>query len=236
MTKKFDFIAGKIEFEPFVGTILTPDQIKFLKELEAPWVPSHISFGSHESSYVEKAETGNFDNYTSWVKDRNGERNFRNGSNKAITSAMISDINASLEKPFVPMYLSVIDTNYLRYEKGDFLRKHPDTHALNNQNNEVRELDNNYLDNIQNSEELAAAAFAARQISCITMVDVSEDLEGGTLCVYDGGPHNDYGNKLEFRLSVGETVFFPAKRFHECTEIVNGHREVLVSWMGQIYK
>ena len=52
---------------------------------------------------------------------------FRLSKNKVITTAMIDDINYEFDHVWADAGLRVVDTNYLRYEEGDWLH-HTMTH------------------------------------------------------------------------------------------------------------
>lgn len=188
-----------IKFKPFVKRVLTEDQIEDLKNIEAPWVPSHSSQGSAEETYVDIVQNG-----TKYHNAHYEDRAFRLSSNKVITTEMIQDIVDDIDLVWKEEGLRVIDTNYLRYVEGDWLGPHTDSSTY--QDGKGRHLQ--------------------RQITAVTMLDKSDDLRGGTLCVYQNGLRH------EFNLEIGETVFFPAGDHHECTKIRRGFREILVSWMG----
>lgn len=63
-----------------------------------------------------------------------------------------------------------------------------------------------------------------RLFTTVTMLDCSDDLEGGDLIIDDGGPQ-------VIQLSKGDTVVFNSGLFHEVTPVVRGERTVLVSWV-----
>lgn len=190
------------KFKPQVSRILTPEQIQDLRELEAPWLTSHLSKGSCEYGYLDRLQNGNHDEYTA---DYRGEK-IRHSMNKVITTDMVDDINFEFECAWADAGLKVIDTNYLRYVEGDYLRRHIDTY--------------------DEHEVHGTMAHTVRKITAITMIDKSDDLVGGTLIAFNEGiPYS-------FDLEIGETCFFPSTNVHECTLIERGYREVLVSWMA----
>lgn len=192
-------MSEKVKFKPFVQKVLTPEQIEDLKEIDAPWVPSHSASGSTESTYVDMVQNNaHYDNVIIEGKA------FRLSKNKVITTEMIQDIVDDIDTVWEQMGIKVIDTNYLRYEEGDWLAPHTDSSTY-------QDKDGRHLE---------------RQITAVTMLDKADDLRGGTLCVYQKGLRH------EFNLEIGETVFFPAGDQHECTKIRRGYREILVSWMA----
>ena len=58
----------------------------------------------------------------------------------------------------------------------------------------------------------------------ITVLDLSDDLQGGQLCIDDNDP---------ISLQVGETVIFKSDVYHEALEVLQGTRKVLVAWLGK---
>lgn len=70
---------------------------------------------------------------------------------------------------------------------------------------------------------------SGRVWSSSTMVDCTDNLEGGDLIIY--GPR--FGNTTRtIRLEKGQTVFFPSNYFHKVTPVTKGRRTVLVTWLG----
>jgi hypothetical protein len=65
-----------------------------------------------------------------------------------------------------------------------------------------------------------------RRFSTVTLLSKTEDLEGGQLIIYD-----KYGNELDSKLEVGETILFYSSTLHEVTPVTKGGREVLVGWI-----
>ena len=94
--------------------------------------------------------------------------------------------------------------NYLMYEVGGHFIKHRD--YLNKNNGDP---------------------FSNRIFSTITLLDKSDDLEGGDLLVWSREDDQPWKAELE----IGETVIFHAMKFHQVTPIIRGTREVLVAWI-----
>ena len=65
--------------------------------------------------------------------------------------------------------------------------------------------------------------------SSSTMIDCTDNLEGGDLILY--GPRLG-GTARTIRLEKGQTVFFPSNYFHMVTPVTKGRRTVLVTWLG----
>lgn len=65
-----------------------------------------------------------------------------------------------------------------------------------------------------------------RVYTTVTMLDKSDDLEGGNLVVY-----NDDGSVVTIDLEIGETAIFRSTLVHEATEVIQGTRKVLVAWL-----
>lgn len=64
--------------------------------------------------------------------------------------------------------------------------------------------------------------------STSTILYKSDDLVGGDLILYDS-KDDDVGTKVD--IDVGETVLFYPDRWHEVTEITQGVRICLISWL-----
>lgn len=191
------------KFKPSVRRILSDEQVQDLRELEAPWLTSHLQKGSGEYGYIDRLNNGNHEEYT---EDYRGEK-IRHSMNKVITTDMIDDINFEFECAWADAGLKVIDTNYLRYVEGDYLRRHTDVYDVHEVHGTM-------------------APQAVRKVTAITMIDKSPDLIGGILIAFNEGiPY-------EMDLEIGETAFFPSTNVHECTLIERGYREVLVSWLA----
>lgn len=191
------------KFKPQVSKILSQEQIDDLREMPAPYVRSHAAYGSRESTYVDIVKNG--DDLEKYPDIIHHVLNipFRRSKNKVITSEMVDDINFEFEHLWADAGLKVTDTNYVRYDVGDYIARHRD-----------------------NADYEGNGTHIDRKIAGITMVDKSDDLEGGILIVYQDQ------ERYEFDLEIGETVFFMGTCIHECTEITRGYREVLVSWMS----
>lgn len=99
----------------------------------------------------------------------------------------------------------VREFNYLVYGPGDHFVKHQDWLHLDNDNE-----------------------YSNRQFSTTTLINKSDDLQGGDLLIWDR-----YGEVHQVELEVGETVIFNSRAFHQVTPVVQGTRESLVAW---IYK
>jgi len=99
----------------------------------------------------------------------------------------------------------VKEFNYLMYEIGGHFVKHKDW--LNRENGDPKR---------------------NRLFSTITLIDKSEDLDGGDLYIWPEEPDAD-GSLIE--LELGETVIFNSMRMHQVTPIVQGTREALVAWI-----
>lgn len=69
-----------------------------------------------------------------------------------------------------------------------------------------------------------------RLLTCVTLLKKSDDLEGGDLLLWQ----NKKSNKaIKINLKPYETVIFRAKTFHECTKVIKGERNVLISWVHE---
>lgn len=68
-----------------------------------------------------------------------------------------------------------------------------------------------------------------RYFTCVTMIEKSDDLEGGKLKVWL--PTTDI--EIEVDLEPFETIMFPAWFQHEATEVKKGKRVILISWAGK---
>ena len=66
-----------------------------------------------------------------------------------------------------------------------------------------------------------------RVFSTSTIIEVSDDLEGGDFIIYD-----ELDTEIRTSLEVGETIFFPSDKFHKVTPVTKGERSVLVAWIG----
>lgn len=64
--------------------------------------------------------------------------------------------------------------------------------------------------------------------STSTVLYRSDDLVGGDLILYDSRD-DDSGTKMN--LEVGETLLFSSDRWHEVTEVTQGVRICLISWL-----
>jgi len=68
-----------------------------------------------------------------------------------------------------------------------------------------------------------------RIYTTVTMVDKSDDLEGGLLRIWL--PNTE--KSIDIDLEPFETVIFPAHFFHEATPVFKGRRVILIAWGGK---
>ena len=74
---------------------------------------------------------------------------------------------------------------------------------------------------------------SGRVWSSTTLLDCSDDLEGGDLIIYGPmHPSRSGGGGFITKLKKGETVFFPSHFWHEVTPVRKGWRQVLIVWQG----
>jgi hypothetical protein len=76
-----------------------------------------------------------------------------------------------------------------------------------------------------------------RLFTSVTMVDKTDDLEGGHLYIWpktriydDGYRYYDESLRYTVDLEPWETVIFPAYYFHEASPVLQGRRTILISW------
>jgi predicted 2-oxoglutarate/Fe(II)-dependent dioxygenase YbiX len=69
-----------------------------------------------------------------------------------------------------------------------------------------------------------------RLYTSVTMVDKSDDLEGGILRVWL--PNSNI--PIDVDLEPFETIVFPAWFWHEATPVFKGRRVIMISWGGRI--
>jgi predicted 2-oxoglutarate/Fe(II)-dependent dioxygenase YbiX len=180
--------------------VLSEEQLEELRRFDAPWVNSHVDDGSSEKSYLDKFNSKRHEQYTNVRRGHTA----RKSVNKVILHEWFEDINQSIEEE---TGIPITDCNYLRYDEGDFLVPHRDT-----------------FDGSEDYQYVEGEG-KSRTLTTITMVNKSEDLEGGILIIRhldDGQTYHD--------LEIGETVIFPSNLVHECTLITKGWREVYVGW------
>jgi|TARA_R110000822_G_scaffold48453_8_gene127629 predicted 2-oxoglutarate/Fe(II)-dependent dioxygenase YbiX len=104
----------------------------------------------------------------------------------------------------IAWYYEVREFNYLCYKSGGHFVLHRDWLGHNNND-----------------------PFSNRHFTTITLIDKSDDIEGGNLLIWrDPKEEPD-----EIVLEVNETVIFDARLFHQVTPIEKGTREVLVAWI-----
>lgn len=69
-----------------------------------------------------------------------------------------------------------------------------------------------------------------RLLTSVTLLDRSDDLVGGDLLVWP----DRKGEPVTIDFKPFETVVFRAKTFHQCTEVMQGTRHVLISWVHEM--
>lgn len=101
-------------------------------------------------------------------------------------------------------------TDYLEYGEGQFFEVHQDTRG-----------------------KVSPEEVSGRVWSSSTLIDQTDDLEGGELLLYGPVMGNVKQNRpMRINLEIGETVFFPSYYFHEVTPVTKGLRTALVVWLG----
>lgn len=65
-----------------------------------------------------------------------------------------------------------------------------------------------------------------RRFTTVTLLDKSDDLEGGDLLLLDRDE-----NQISTNLQVGETVIFYSTTYHGVTPITKGQRRSLIGWI-----
>lgn len=135
-------------------------------------------------------------------RDRNGRFNTVDRSQRSTTRITTSDprLYPELCEPlerYVDDGTKVHQFDFLIYEVGDHFAKHQDV--------------------IKGGTE--------RYWSTITLLDRTDDLEGGELNIYNGD------SKETVTFDVGETVVFRSNLFHEVLPVTKGVRKVLVVWL-----
>lgn len=146
--------------------------------------------------------------YASLYSEKGGTRvdpNIRSTSRKNPSAYEWIDINNSLLKMLPsfgedPNEYEVREYNILEYQTGDKFSEH--------------------IDRITRGEP--------RQYSTSTIIQASDDLEGGELVIKSSD-----GFVTDLNLEIGETVMFSSSTKHEVLEVTKGVRLVLVAW---IYK
>lgn len=118
-----------------------------------------------------------------------------------INYKIINTINEHLDEKITIETYIVSELEFLRYSKGGKFKRHQDI---------ITKEDN------------------PRVYTTITFLEKSEDLEGGHLRLYESEESKNY---TRFKFNVGDTAIFYAGRYHECTEILQGERKVLVGWV-----
>lgn len=120
---------------------------------------------------------------------------------------MYTDLCESLEE-YVNDGTVVNQLEILVYNIGDHFAKHVDWH-----------------DSIK-----VDSASKKRIWSTVTLLDKSEDLEGGELNIYRGE------SKETVELEVGQTVIFRSEIEHEVLPVKRGYRKTLVTWLVSLDK
>lgn len=100
--------------------------------------------------------------------------------------------------------LQTTECELLIYQKGQYFKRHKDVIPRN-----------------------PNWKWLPRTYTTVTMIDKTDDLEGGNLIVYD---HKDDTIGHSFNLEIGETIAFRSALDHEATKIMQGKRMVLVAW------
>jgi len=121
-----------------------------------------------------------------------------------INYKIINTINEKLDEKITIGTHIVSELEFLHYSEGGKFKKHQDV--------------------VSNKED------NPRVYTTITFLEKSEDLEGGHLRLYESKESDNY---TRFKFNVGDTAIFYAGRYHECTEILQGERKVLVGWVHQ---
>jgi len=98
------------------------------------------------------------------------------------------------------------ETQFLLYEKGDKYAKHVDAIGEND----------------------------PRAYTIITLIEKSDNLDGGTLKLWKRGSEPNTWQYRSVELEVGETVIFPSTMVHEVEEVKQGTRKVLVVWAHRV--
>ena len=134
--------------------------------------------------------------------------NFRKSKLKLLPATNYPDICEQLinilgyHRPKLPIEkFHVNEFNYLSYSEGGHFTTHHDV------------IDDKY----------------PRRYTTITLLNKSEDLEGGELIVWEGDPKHTEPSPIE--LEVDDTVIFDSKLWHQLTPIIRGTRECLVAWI-----
>lgn len=68
-------------------------------------------------------------------------------------------------------------------------------------------------------------SFPDRKWTTVTLIDLSDDFEGEGLCLYNGE------EEVFPEMSIGDTILFEARVYHEARPVKKGTRLVLVAWL-----
>ena len=80
----------------------------------------------------------------------------------------------------------------------------------------------------EHTDNGGAAISKERIHSTSTLLEISDDLVGGDLVLYEDGELN---GATTVDLKVGETLLFSPQRWHEVTEVTQGKRICMVAWL-----
>jgi len=153
--------------------------------------------GSHEASVVNSKQKGVYKDQRKAKVKEISHTQFPDICDALLDLVVIHNPELFKEKHYVNEF------NYLMYETGGHFIKHRDWIGRDG--------------DIYNN----------RIFSTITLINRSDDLEGGNLLIWD----REDGNVTQIELDIGETVIFNSRRFHQVTPIIRGTREVLVAWI-----
>jgi len=161
------------------------------------------------------SQVGSFDAGVKQKGNSNVDYGARKARIKNIQHTDYPDICQSLlellglhRKRINPNEYEVLEFNYLKYEIGGHFIKHHDVIPASTDSNNGR----------------------LRIYSTITLLDKSDNLEGGELLLFSDEQSNE---PTIITLERNETVLFASKLFHMVTPITQGTRDVLVSWIYQ---
>ena len=77
-------------------------------------------------------------------------------------------------------------------------------------------------------QDVIAGKVRERLYTSITLLHRSENLVGGDLRLFESLKDPNY---IRLNLNVGDTAVFHASTYHECTELLEGTRQILVGWI-----
>ena len=70
-----------------------------------------------------------------------------------------------------------------------------------------------------------------RELSVITLLDRSDDLEGGDLLIYHQRADKIHRGKSIPKLNIGESIIFNSSTYHEVTKVTRGWRKSSITWL-----